>query len=153
MNLPVGECKTDEDVCMSDRLIPSRGTCSVVGQMKFERDENWAPQNDYHEVLSHNVLGKESLSSMKVLSYKNKPQRQEPHQSELKVLYSNNKDGAAKVKPKSSRVLPQSALKILDAPGLEDNFYSHPVDWSRNNIVAVALSEMVFLFDAASGRP
>jgi cell division cycle protein 20 (cofactor of APC complex) len=120
--------------------------------MKLERDENWAPQNEYHEVLSQNVLGKESLSSVKVLSYKHKPQRQEPNQNELKVLYSCNKDGAAKMRPKSSRVLPQSALKVLDAPGLEDNFYGHPVDWSVNNIVAVALSEMVFLFDAASGR-
>merc|ERR1719183_3475263 len=146
------ECRTDADVCMSDRLVPSRGTCGSVGQMKLERDENWAPQNEYHEVLSQNVLGKESLSSVKVLSYKHKPQRQEPNQNELKVLYSCNKDGAAKQKPKSSRVLPQSALKVLDAPGLEDNFYDHPLDWSRSNMIAVALSEMVFLFDATSGR-
>merc|ERR1719183_3372440 len=146
------ECRTDADVCMSDRLVPSRGTCGSVGQMKLERDENWAPQNEYHEVLSQNVLGKESLSSVKVLSYKHKPQRQEPNQNELKVLYSCNKDGAAKTRPKSSRVLPQTALKVLDAPGLEDNFYCHPIDWSRRNVIAVALSEMVFLFDASTGQ-
>jgi cell division cycle protein 20 (cofactor of APC complex) len=140
------------DVCMSDRFVPSRGTCRAVGQMKLERDENWAPKNEAHEVLSQNVLGKESLNNIKVLSYKHKPQRQEPHQNELAVLYSCNREGGAKQRPKASRVLPQSALKVLDAPGLEDNFYGHPVDWSNRNIVAVALSEMVFLFDAASGR-
>jgi len=140
------------DVCMSDRLVPSRGTCSTMSQMKLQRDENWAPQNEYHEVLSQNVLGGESLAGLKVLSYKHKPQRQEANKNELKVLYSCNKDGAQKLKPKSSRVLPQTALKVLDAPGLEDNFYDHPIDWSRNNIIAVALSEMVFLFDATSGR-
>jgi cell division cycle protein 20 (cofactor of APC complex) len=68
------------------------------------------------------------------------------------VLYSSNRDGAQKQRPKSSRVLPQSAAKVLDAPGLEDNFYGHPIDWSQRNLIAVALSEMVFLFDATSGR-
>merc|ERR1719223_1354613 len=109
MNLPIEERKPNADVCMSDRLVPSRGTCSTMSQMKLQRDENWAPQNDYHEVLSQNVLGKESLNNVKVLSYKHKPQRQEPHQNELKVLYSCNKDGAPKLRPKTSRTFPQSA--------------------------------------------
>jgi len=151
MDLPMQECKANGDVCMSDRLVPSRGTHSGVGQMKLQRDENWAPQNEYHEVQSQNVLGGECLDSVKILSYKHKPQRQEPLQNDLKVLYSCNKDGAAKAKPRGTRVLPQSALKVLDAPGLEDNFYGHPIDWSKNNIIAVALSESVFLFDAGSG--
>eukprot|EP00490_Sorites_sp_Unknown_P012335 CAMPEP_0114641488 /NCGR_PEP_ID=MMETSP0191-20121206/2285_1 /TAXON_ID=126664 /ORGANISM="Sorites sp." /LENGTH=429 /DNA_ID=CAMNT_0001853535 /DNA_START=30 /DNA_END=1319 /DNA_ORIENTATION=- len=137
------------DVCMSDRLIPSRGTCSEVQQLKFERDENWAPQNDYHEVLSQNVLGKEALSNVKILSYQHKPVRQDPHLSELKVLYSSNREGKAAARP--CRHLPQSATKVLDAPGILDDFYSHPVDWSSQNVVAVALSDMVFLFDATSG--
>eukprot|EP00438_Fugacium_kawagutii_P010753 Skav218269 [mRNA] locus=scaffold2035:278950:280242:+ [translate_table: standard] len=137
------------DVCMSDRLIPSRGTCSEVQQLKLERDENWAPQNDYHEVLSQNVLGKEALSNVKILSYQHKPARQDPHLSELKVLYSSNRDGKAAARP--CRHLPQSATKVLDAPGILDDFYSHPVDWSSQNVVAVALADMVFLFDASSG--
>jgi len=153
MNFPMEEyTRSDADVCMSDRLIPSRSSCESVGLLKLERDENWAPRNEYHEVLSQNVLGKESLSNVKVLSYKHKPKKQDPTQNDLKVLYSCNRDGAQKLRPKSGRVVPQSALKVLDAPGLEDNFYGHPVDWSRRNIIAVALSEMVFLFDATSGR-
>jgi len=118
----------------------------------LDRDENWAPRNEYHDVLSQNVLGHESLANVKILSYKHKPQKKEVHQNDLKVLYSSNKDGAAKMRPKSSRVLPQTALKVLDAPGLEDNFYCHPIDWSRRNVIAVALSEMVFLFDASTGQ-
>mmetsp|Transcript_26126 Transcript_26126/g.75421 ORF Transcript_26126/g.75421 Transcript_26126/m.75421 type:complete len:446 (+) Transcript_26126:56-1393(+) len=140
------------DVCMADRLVPSRDTCGGVGQLKMERDENWAPRNEYHEVLSHNVLGKESLSSVKVLSYKHKPPRQDPAQNELRVLYSCNREGAPKPKPLVNRVVPQSAMKVLDAPGIVDDFYSHPVDWSSRNLVAVALAEMVFLFDTPSGR-
>merc|ERR1719478_419625 len=107
MNLPMAECESDADICMSDRLVPSRGTCGAVGQMKLERDENWAPRNEYHEVLSQNILGKECLENVKVLSYKHKPQKQEPVQGELRVLYSSNRDGAAK--PRPTRAIPQSA--------------------------------------------
>lgn len=143
------EMEDGRDVCMSDRLIPSRGTCNEVRQMKLERDENWAPQNGYHEVLSQNVLGKEALSNVKILSYQHKPLRQDPHLNELKVLYSSSRDGKATSRP--CRHLPQSATKVLDAPGILDDFYSHPVDWSSQNVVAVALSDMVFLFDASTG--
>merc|ERR1719199_1397479 len=103
MNLPMAECESDADICMSDRLVPSRGTCGAVGQMKLERDENWAPRNEYQEVLSRNVLGKECLDNVKVLSYKHKPRVQEPTQNELKILYSSNKDGASRLCPKSNR--------------------------------------------------
>jgi len=138
------------DGCTSDRLIPSRGTCGSVGQMKLDRDENWAPRNEYHEVLSQNVLGRDSLANEKVLSYKHKPQRQESAQNDLKVLYSCNREGAPK--PKPTRALPQTAMRVLDAPSLRDDFYDHPIDWSARNVMAVALSDSVFLFDAASGK-
>merc|ERR1719183_3072580 len=98
--MDIDGCKSDGDICMSDRLVPLRGTCSSLGQMKMEPDENWAPSNEYQEVLSHNVLGKESLANVKVLSYKHKPQCQDRTQNELKVLYSCNKDGAPKMRPK-----------------------------------------------------
>lgn len=103
-------------------------------------------------MLSQNVLGTESLSNAKVLSYKHKPLQQRSGQNELKVLYSPATSGASMRQRRPGRAMPQSALKVLDAPGLVDDFYGHPVDWSAGNVVAVALSETVFLFDATSGR-
>mmetsp|Transcript_22138 Transcript_22138/g.61917 ORF Transcript_22138/g.61917 Transcript_22138/m.61917 type:complete len:444 (-) Transcript_22138:400-1731(-) len=152
---PLAERRLTEDdgVFMSDRLIPSRGgSCTSAGQLKLEIDENWAPRNEYHEVLSKNMLGKESLNDMKVLSYKHKPARQEAGQSEYRVLYTGSRDSASKTKAALTRVVPQAPMKVLDAPGIVDDFYSHPIDWSSNNVIAVALSEMVFLFDAQSGQ-
>lgn len=143
---------SQNDVCMSDRLVPSRGTCGTSSHLKLERDENWVPQNDYQEVLSQNVLGKESLANVKVLSYQHKPPRQDSTQNQLHVLYSSNRDAAAKVKPALNRVLPKTAMKVLDAPGIIDDFYGHPLDWSSQNIVAVALGESAFLFNAQTGQ-
>jgi len=135
--------RPSSEECTSERLIPSRGTCGVVGQLRLGRDENWAPKNEYHEVLSRSVLGAEGLGG-RLLRYGSEP-RQGPH--ELRVPCT-----PASLPAKARRVLPQSAAKVLDAPGLVDDFYSHPVDWSARNVVAVALSEMVFLFDVPSGR-
>lgn len=137
-----------------DRLIPSRrGSCGSLNQLKLERDENWAPQNGYQEVLSQNVLGTtRSLADVKVLSYQHKPQRPSSSpEASLHVLYSSNRE-ASKPKSNLGRVLPQSAMKVLDAPGIVDDFYSHPLDWSSQNIVAVALADAAFLFHTATGQ-
>jgi cell division cycle protein 20 (cofactor of APC complex) len=120
--------------------------------MKLQRDENWAPRNEYEEVLSKNVLSTELLTDVKVLSYKHKPPQLQTGHNELKVLYSLSKDSASKQRFRATRTVPQSAAKLLDAPGLLDDFYGHPIDWSVGNVVAVALTETVFLFDAVSGR-
>jgi len=144
---------SDGDVCMSDRLVPSRGTCSRVAQLKLEKDENWAPSNEYHELLWQNVLGTESLSSSKVLSYRHKPECKDRGIDEHQVLRTISCNGGAiRPKPAISRQVPQCAMKVLDAPGIVDDFYSHPIDWSSRDVVAVVLADVVFLFDTPSGR-
>mmetsp|Transcript_4513 Transcript_4513/g.9186 ORF Transcript_4513/g.9186 Transcript_4513/m.9186 type:complete len:443 (-) Transcript_4513:56-1384(-) len=139
------------EVCTSDRFIPSRGsTCSLLSHLKLEDDENWAPRNEYQAALSQNVLGKDCLENSKVLSYRHKPQRQDPSQSQLQVLESSGR-ASSKSSAKAGRVVPQNAAKVLDAPRLIDDFYSHPVDWSAVNVVGVALSEDVHLYNHDSG--
>jgi len=149
---PLEERRSDSTSCSSDRLVPLRGTCQRVNQMKLDRDEKWMPQNEYQHVLSQNVLGKECLDNLKVLRYKQTPLQQQSTENELRILYSAKQNGSEKQRFRPRRAVPQNALKVLDAPGLVDDFYSHPIDWSSRNVVAVALSETVFLFDASSSR-
>eukprot|EP00298_Acanthocystis_sp_HF-20_P013696 c20471_g3_i2.p1 GENE.c20471_g3_i2~~c20471_g3_i2.p1 ORF type:complete len:545 (-),score=252.45 c20471_g3_i2:10-1644(-) len=42
--------------------------------------------------------------------------------------------------------------KILDAPNINDDFYLNLIDWSSNNILAVALGSSVFLWNAYTGK-
>ena len=44
-----------------------------------------------------------------------------------------------------TRAIPKESMKTLDAPDLLDDFYCHLLDWSSQNIVAVALGSTVFL--------
>ncbi|KAJ2766739.1 substrate-specific activator of APC-dependent proteolysis, partial [Coemansia nantahalensis] len=43
-------------------------------------------------------------------------------------------------------------VKVLDAPGIRDDYYLNLIDWSSTNRVAVALNSDVFVWDAESSR-
>lgn len=45
------------------------------------------------------------------------------------------------------RHIPASPERCLDAPGLIDDFYLNLIDWSRDNVLAVALGNAVYLWD------
>ncbi|KAG0251139.1 ubiquitin-protein transferase activating protein [Mortierella polycephala] len=50
------------------------------------------------------------------------------------------------------RTIPTSPEKVLDAPGLADDYYLNLLDWSCSNIVAIGLDKTVFLWDAETGN-
>jgi WD40 repeat protein len=49
------------------------------------------------------------------------------------------------------RPVPGAPDRILDAPGMVDDFYLNVLDWSVRNIVAVALGPSVYLWNGADG--
>jgi cell division cycle protein 20 (cofactor of APC complex) len=48
------------------------------------------------------------------------------------------------------RHIPQTAERTLDAPDLLDDYYLNLLDWSANNVLAVALGNTVYLWDATT---
>jgi cell division cycle protein 20 (cofactor of APC complex) len=68
-----------------------------------------------------------------------------------KVLYSSNKLGSGSVKP-CARHIPKISERTLDAPGLSGDYYLNLIDWSKNNKVAVALGNVVMLWDSVTGE-
>ncbi|KAH7671908.1 Anaphase promoting complex Cdc20 Cdh1 and Ama1 subunits protein [Dioscorea alata] len=53
------------------------------------------------------------------------------------------------VNPK--RQIPKAADFILDAPDILDDYYVNLLDWSRSNILAVALDKTVYLWNESDG--
>lgn len=41
--------------------------------------------------------------------------------------------------------------KILDAPDILDDFYLNILEWGENNLLAVGLSDKLYLWNAANG--
>src|SRR5690606_14064138 len=50
----------------------------------------------------------------------------------------------------SSRRLPSVADKVLDAPGIRDDYYLNLLDWSAQNTLAVALDRSLYLWNATT---
>jgi len=48
------------------------------------------------------------------------------------------------------RVVGRVPYKVLDAPGLPDDFYLNVLDWSAGNVLAVALQSDVYLWNGAT---
>ncbi|KAF1333130.1 Cell division cycle protein 20, partial [Globisporangium splendens] len=49
------------------------------------------------------------------------------------------------------RHIPSSPTRILDAPELRDDYYLNLVSWGANNVLAVALDQIVYLYHTDSG--
>eukprot|EP01062_Namystynia_karyoxenos_P047818 TRINITY_DN3619_c0_g2_i1.p1 TRINITY_DN3619_c0_g2~~TRINITY_DN3619_c0_g2_i1.p1 ORF type:complete len:617 (+),score=163.88 TRINITY_DN3619_c0_g2_i1:96-1946(+) len=63
----------------------------------------------------------------------------------------------ALVRPRNRRAQPRrcistSAYKILDAPGVLDDFYLHLLHWGAKNLVAVALGQSVYIWNAKTAK-
>ena len=89
-------------------------------------------------------------TSYRVLAFKQKaPAPPDGYASGMKVLYTQNRAAAPKVK--TTRHIPSAPERVLDAPELVDDYYLNLLDWSPNNVLAVALGPAVYLWNAASG--
>jgi cell division cycle protein 20 (cofactor of APC complex) len=92
-----------------------------------------------------------AAAGTRVLAFKNKaPAPKDEYQNSLKVLYSqsNGKKGDV-VKP--TRHISSTPVRILDAPDLLDDYYLNLLSWGPTNVLAVALSQCVYLWDASTG--
>src|SRR5690606_1860268 len=87
----------------------------------------------------------------KILAFSKKaPSAPKWWQNNLRVLYSQNKIEQKKQKI-VSRVISQTPERILDAPGLLDDYYLNLLDWSCENALAVALGNTVYVWNAETG--
>jgi cell division cycle 20-like protein 1 (cofactor of APC complex) len=67
--------------------------------------------------------------------------------TEQMFINSPATQGGEQAKP---RKIAPNPYRILDAPGLQDDFYLNLVDWSAQNILAVALESSVYVWNATT---
>ena len=63
----------------------------------------------------------------------------------LRVLYTQNREAGQRPR-RYSRYVPQAPERILDAPELLDDYYLNLLDWGKNNVLAVALGDSIYLW-------
>uniref|UniRef100_A0A6M2DIJ8 Putative anaphase promoting complex cdc20 cdh1 and ama1 subunit n=1 Tax=Xenopsylla cheopis TaxID=163159 RepID=A0A6M2DIJ8_XENCH len=141
---------------IGDRFIPSRANSNFeLGHFKFNQSSQ---ENGEDKVISsrecemqrhvNKALG--SNPNQRILAYSNKaPAAPDSHQNPLKVVYSQTRTPASA--KAGTRYIPHAPDRILDAPEIIDDYYLNLLDWSPDNILAVALGNQVFLWHAEIG--
>merc|ERR550534_1268016 len=103
--------------------------------------------DDYEDKMKENLnvnqIGQRILQ-MKIKA----PENKEGEVAE-KVLYTCNKPTPAK--PKTTRFIPSTATKILDAPDIINDYYLNLLDWGSGGLIAIALGGSVYLWNSTSG--
>jgi cell division cycle 20, cofactor of APC complex len=90
------------------------------------------------------------ISKKRILAFQNKaPAPPESHLNPLRVVYSVKTPSSTK---SGTRYIPTNPERILDAPDIVNDYYLNLLDWSRDNIVTVALGQSVYLWNAGTGN-
>ncbi|KAG9392811.1 Cdc20 [Carpediemonas membranifera] len=87
---------------------------------------------------------KESLTSSIVHAKSAAPVAPESWNAHMRSLGHSN----SQIQKELSRPISKAPIRSLDAPEAVDDFYSHTLDWSSKNVIAVALGPSVYLYNA-----
>lgn len=133
-----------------DRFIPFRSSMDMdyAKTMIYEASRkglNQSPEgndSDYKKQLAQ-CLG---LDRTRLLSFKSKPPERHqrfPHDKDFASLSQNKV-----AKPR--RYISQTPERTLDAPDLIDDYYLNLLDWGSSNVLCIALSDTVYLWNNGS---
>ncbi|AED93702.2 cell division cycle 20.2, cofactor of APC complex-like protein [Arabidopsis thaliana] len=131
-----------------DRFIPNRSAMDfdfanyalTQGRKRNVDEVTSASRKAYMTQLAEAM----NQNRTRILAFRNKP----------KALLSSNHSDPPHQQPisvKPRRYIPQNSERVLDAPGIADDFYLNLLDWGSSNVLAIALGDTVYLWDASSG--
>lgn len=139
---------------MGGRGSEEDATLSLEGLSLGDDDEDDRPQG---KPAPDTVAYQSSLASAcgvsvntRILAFKPAP----PESSkpiDLRSQYNRPLKPASGLNAQSRRRIPSAPERVLDAPGLVDDYYLNLLDWSSGNQVAIGLERSVYVWSADSG--
>ncbi|KAA3681834.1 cell division cycle 20, cofactor of APC complex [Paragonimus westermani] len=129
-----------------DRFIPNRASTDMTRAQHAIKDENenkCTEDSEYQRAISESLFTGEPCGG-RILRFK----------SDVRDVVRNMPLRAAASPPNkitNNRLIPQMPEKVLDAPDIMDDFYLNILDWSVDNMLAVALNQDIYLWNALTG--
>ncbi|KAF7491379.1 Cell division cycle protein 20 -like protein [Sarcoptes scabiei] len=132
-----------------DRFIPDRTAMNFeISHYVINNSEVCSSNESLKSTTMSELVG--DLSNYRIMAYQNKaPLPPEGHINDAKVVYSSTKSNK---RNKSARYISKQPERILDAPDIRNDYYLQLLDWNTNNILAVALNNEVYLWNAIDGN-
>lgn len=106
----------------------------------------------FHGVAPNNVsqhsLNVETRNGItKIFDILNDPGVEKINKSEKMSVSSTYSFGEPNTKSKQIFQIPSEPFRILDTPGIQDNYYSNVLAWSSLNFISICLSNVIYLFN------
>jgi len=123
-------------------------------QTEIQKVVSDANKDAYSSQLSAALLGVEDKANSRIMSFAEKaPVPKGDTVNNLNILYSASASASQKKTNSKlvSRAIPSAPTRVLDAPDLLDDYYLNLLSWSDTNILAVALANTVYLWNAGTG--
>ncbi|XP_037132405.1 cell division cycle protein 20 homolog isoform X1 [Syngnathus acus] len=139
-----------------DRFIPVRNE-KQMEVASFLLSKEFRPKEDGVSTASTEqqkmwsmMLNGCNVEEARILQFSGKPTvNPDGQHNSLKSVYSHT---VTPMSNKKTRYIASTSEKILDAPDVRDDFYLNLLDWNSSNIMAVGLSDCVYLWDATQGN-
>lgn len=156
-------CGSPCSVQSPDRFIPCRRSLDVdFAHYTLTKDSSKCGEAEDHSLQSYrNTLrhtlfddkdGKNVLNTSlrsPTSGSTHSPATPLSRQASLRGVYQQNK--RRNFQKPAIRNIPTKEERILDAPGMLDDFYLHLLSWSGSNLLAVALQHNVYIWNAETG--
>uniref|UniRef100_A0A915DXS9 Anaphase-promoting complex subunit 4-like WD40 domain-containing protein n=1 Tax=Ditylenchus dipsaci TaxID=166011 RepID=A0A915DXS9_9BILA len=139
--------RSEDQFGLANHLLTSKENSPNKDESPASKREREAKLQNMRVSNTNNGLGEDKVCAFrKGLA----PVAAFGHRQQANVLYSCIKPSSS-VK-RSRRYIAKSPERILDAPGIRDDFYANLTDWSYSNVVAVALGQAIYLWNADKGE-
>jgi cell division cycle protein 20 (cofactor of APC complex) len=126
-----------------DRFIPNRHQMDTTTSQYHMKEKVLDQQSLQYQEIMAKACG--VALEKRILQFSQQP----PQHHDIRATWNRP------VKPKTSiakRRIPLAPEKILDAPGIADDFYLNLMDWSSRNILAVGLENTVYIWNGDTGQ-
>uniref|UniRef100_A0A803M5F3 CDC20/Fizzy WD40 domain-containing protein n=1 Tax=Chenopodium quinoa TaxID=63459 RepID=A0A803M5F3_CHEQI len=111
------------------------------GWKEKNKEKDQSPSSPSKEAYRQRLKEVFGMNRPRILAFSNKPPA--PHPIATPSLE------AVSLRKRIRRV-PQTAERILDCPGLVNDYYLNLLDWGKGNVLAIALENTVYLWDAST---
>ncbi|KAJ3260859.1 ubiquitin-protein transferase activating protein [Boothiomyces macroporosus] len=130
-----------------DRFIPNRNAMDINTSQYNIKETKFEPL-DQESIAYQQVMAKACGVALekRILAFGSEPPPS--NRTDLRAVWNRP------VKPKAAltkRRIPLVPEKVLDAPGLADDFYLNLLDWSSKNLLAVGLEDTVYIWNGDTG--
>jgi cell division cycle 20-like protein 1 (cofactor of APC complex) len=141
-------------VIYSDRFIPIRSTNEKIVSPTLNELESAPDHNStYNTIIRNELFGKsgdlslDSSNRLNILKHRSPTKHSENSPYSLSPISEESQKLLIASKALAPRKISKYPFKILEAPCIQDDFYLNLVDWSSQNVLAVALKDSVYLLN------